>query len=835
MRGSRRSSKCTRRSSSGEQHHHERISIMGKSLQGDSRRVARELSALIKTLAARIGSALEHDLASNEQERSHPGLVSHFTRFSTASGLDSIQGYADELAQAAFFHFLAARVNGGQPTRARFLPGLESMLAALYEDPAVQAELATYSIDQFSDEFHEAFLKLHAPGTKKKRGIFYTPAAAARFMVRGVDELLKTCFGIPSGLLNDHVKIVDPACGTGAFLIETCKALVSTGQESSAKRRVLDGVEGHDIMLSSLVFCEMQLARMLAAAGLRLHGDEALNLRQLNSLTQDPANELAVNEGALVIVGNPPYAVSSANKNEFIAGLMADYKAGLKERNIQPLSDDYIKFMRAAQWSMEQARQGIVAFVTNNAYIYKMIYRRMRESLMATFDDIYIINLHGNVNIGEKTPAGDPDGSIFNIRVGTCIVFMVKSGSKKEHQVHYHELFGTKDEKLGFLDHATLPSIPFEQVTPAPPAFFFIKKDMHQEAEYEKHPSIKDIFQYFTIGVKTHRDDFIVELNRSKLESKVKAIAGDDPVENIKERYRLNDSTQAISGFRARIRAEGIQDSCFITYLYRPFDQRVLYFSPSIITRHRLRVMKHMFHQDNIALVTTRLLSTADFCHCMVSRDVGDIGLLSSRTSESAYFFPLYLYDGKDGKGSNIKPGFMSRLASRYPGVRFTPEMILGYVYAMLHAPWYRRRYAEMLKSDFPRIPLARDAVTFEKVATAGEALVSLHLSWPGPPAATRVAGHDGERVERFVHDATRNRVIINDSHEIAGISPSAWTFKIGNYAVLQKWLRGRKGTMLSREDESTFIRIARVLDETMDIARAIEAEFPRDPGEGTP
>ncbi|MEX2683296.1 MAG: type ISP restriction/modification enzyme [Candidatus Sigynarchaeota archaeon] len=799
---------------------------MGRSIPNNTRDAAKSLSAFIKSLAGRIELMLERDLALSISKQAYPGLISHYKHFSKATGNGSIPAYADELAQAAFFHFISAKYTGINPTSARFMPGLDALLETFYADPAVQAVVSKYSIDQFTDDFHETFLRIHDPGTKKRRGIFYTPAQAVKFMVRGIDELLKSQFGIPAGIAGDGIKIIDPACGTGAFLIEICRILISV--ENQAKGPYMPGfVEGRDVMLSALVFCEMQIARLLAGTSIERKGDGLVDLQHINSLEPDPAAIHAEENGVVVIVGNPPYAVSSANKNDFIDGLMADYKIGLKERNIQPLSDDYIKFLRAAQWRVERAPRGIVAFVTNNAYIYKMIYRRMRECILSAFDDIYIINLHGNANIGEKTPAGHADGNIFDIRVGTCIVFMVKSGMNDSHGVHYHEIFGDREEKLEFLEQRTLASIPFETVTPVSPGFFFIRKDMHLEEEFGQYPSIKDIFKYSTIGVKTHRDDFIVELNRQALEKKMETLVSDVPDEEIKTRYQLADSTAMIAGYRAKLRQERIRDSCYITYLYRPFDQRVLYFSPAIITRHRLRVMQHMLHHDNIALVTTRLLSTADFCHCMVSRDVGDIGLLSSRTSESAYFFPLYLYDGRAGKIPNLKEDFLAMLGDKYPGHSITPEMVLGYIYAVLYAPRYRQHYAEMLKNDFPRIPLPIDWFTFTRIASAGSTLVDLHTSFNSGEPGLGMERMKGERVEKIQYDASFHRVIINDEFEIKGISPAAWAFKIGNYPVLHKWLRGRKGSVLSQNDVARFTRVATVIDKTLDVMKSLDTLIP--------
>lgn len=783
------------------------------------------VSILVDKIAKVITGFLEQDMATTRARQRFPGLIDHYNTFCGITGDDSTRSYADELAQAIVFHEMfrktpAAEMSAVEPLFAR----IHDVIREVIGMPEISELMETLDLDQFSNDFHDRCLKFHDPGKKKKRGVFFTPDPVASFMVRSIDEILKQHFSLPDGISNNTVSIEDPACGTGIFLKHVYDQIlgnVTRAAPQDIKLHLLRDIAGNDIMLSSTVFCQLQLGLVLSRAKIKLEASDAINVRHGNSLVKAPDDTTPGTSRVLVMLGNPPYAVSSANKSAFIEDLMKDYKDGLHERNIQPLSDDYIKFIRYAQYRVQQHGKGIVALVTNNAYVYKMIYRGMRENLLSTFDKIYVINFHGNSNIGEKAPDGSADDSLFDIRVGTCIAFFIKTGKERARDIDYHEIYGERRAKLDFLEKHTVSTTAFTRIEPAPPNYFFIKKDTVHEIEYNQHTSLKDIFKYYTIGIKTHRDDFIVELSREALDHKMHDLVGPATDVEIKEKYQLNESQSTIKLYRGKLKAEGIRQECFMPYHYRVFDNRTIYYSPHIITRHRLRVMKHMLY-ENVALVTTRLLSTNDFCHCFVTSIIGDIGILSSRTSESAYFFPLYLHDDHGNKQQNVREDFTSQLQGRYPGKSITPEVVLGYVYAILHSPGYRQRYAEYLKIDFPRIPFAKDYSTFTKLANIGTKLMAVHLLKNRRPSAN---ARGDIKVEKIQYDPEREKVNLNGKDSINGISPATWAFKIGNYPVLHKWLRGRKGTVLSANDTSDFLAIANAIDETLDIMVLLKDE----------
>src|SRR5271157_171071 len=808
-----------------------------KSSRSAYKDIITKFSTSVDAIAKAITNILEQDLVSQVPKQKFPELVNHYQTCCKITGNDSILAYTDDLAQAIAFNELFSTISNGHAMLDIDIPELRDFLAEIPGPGLAFDDIRSIEASSFTDVLLDKFLKKHDPAKKKKRGVFYTPDAVVNFILRSIDNILTSEFSIPDGIAG-QVMLIDPACGTGAFVRNVYRRILDSGVQAGGldlKDHLLHDVLGRDIMLASIVFCRLQLEKVLANAGISLDGAEATNVLHVNTLVETKPGEqgfFSPNDHLMVIAGNPPYSVSSANKNAFIDASMKEYKIGLNERNIQPLSDDYIKFLRHAQCTIEEQGKGIVAFITNNAYIYKMIHRRIRESLLSTFDRIYIVNLHGNSNIQERTPDGDADGSVFEIRVGTCIAFLVKTGKGLPPAVFYHEIFGKRDAKLEFLAKNSITTIPFEQVNPCAPSFSFIKNSNGNETEYNQFPSLKDIFKYFTIGVKTHRDDFIVEFDRESLEDKMQSLTGESTDDEIKARFNLKDSSLAIKNYRGSLRNEGIKSSLFLSYNYRAFDTRVTYYSPAVITRHRLRVMKHML-RENVALVTTRLLSTDEFCHCFITKTIGDIGILSSRTSESAYFFPLYLYEsknpvshemyGEEGeRAANIKEKFLEMLASSYPGEAISPELLLSYIYAILHAPWYRLKYAEYLKSDFPRIPMPVEFSRFSGIATLGTELMKYHLMKFELPESH---AEESMKVEKFRHDAAAKKVHINANQAISSISEEAWKFKVGNYQILQKWLRGRKNRLLSPDDVRTFLKIAVAIDGTLKIMKLLENE----------
>nr|MDO8118664.1 type ISP restriction/modification enzyme [Candidatus Sigynarchaeota archaeon] len=567
-------------------------------------------------------------------------------------------------------------------------------------------------------------------------------------------------FSVAHAFPGPGVTLLDPASGPGTFLEHASRI---AGNRYS--------MIGLDCMLPAVALANARLS--LAACDTRVAFGNYLG----NSVAPFLENNISAGS-ILVILGNPPYSVSSSNKNDHIDRLMLDYKRDLKERNMQPLSDDYIKFIRFSQYLVEKNGRGIVAFVINNSFIYKVIHRVMRASLLRAFNKIIIINLHGNSNIVEKGPDGHADESVFDIKVGTSLVFLIRSETQvKDCNVLYHDLFGARKHKLAFLEGMRLDGVPFTPLAPVAPHYFMVPQDTRHEDEFQSYMSLKEIFVESVIGVKTHRDAFIVDFSPQGIKYKLEDIVGDISDDDFKRKYRLKDAVSLIKKYRASIKAEGIIEEKVVPYLYRPFDTRVIYYSPSVITRDRARVMRNMI-LENVALITTRLLSTNEFNHCLVTAIMGDIGVLSSRTSESAYFFPLHLIRdaSSGGNARNLQPNFTQEFNAffgyTYHGLELEPTQVLGYIYAILHSEKYRARFAESLKHDFPRIPFIKDAAGFNAISRLGCQLVDVHLSRAGHGREIPIHVHDPGvpvHVQNPRHERESKRLYVNKVDYLAG------------------------------------------------------------------
>ncbi len=776
------------------------------------------LSLLVERVSGRVALAMSPGGGFHRAT-----LVSLAKLYEEISGTSSLESFTDEIAQAVVFLSLLGLPLDIATVKGNF--NLDNMRDLFFngQDASVLVggDLACHVV-QNVDTIYEAFMAVHDKDKKRKRGVFYTPGVVVDCITRCIHDILVADFSIARGIKSPDVFLLDPATGSGEFfqsavLAGDCKCTMA----------------GLDCIIPAAVLARARLSVARKKANVTF-----------GNFFHDSTKEFLKNnlkdDSILVIMGNPPYSVSSSNKNVHIEQLMRDYKKDLKEKNMQPLSDDYIKFLRLAQHLVEQNKRGIVGFVINNSFIYKVIYRVMRTSLLKCFNKIYIINLHGNSNIMEMGPRGDADESVFDIKVGTAIVLLVRSiAGPTSCDVLHHDVFGTREHKLSALATMQLGAVPFTRLVPVPPYHFMVPRDTTHEQEFQSFVSLNEIFAEFIIGVKTHRDAFVVELARQRLKDKLLDAIGPMSDADFKEKYCLKDGIELVKKYRTRMKAEGLADEKIIPYLYRPFDYRFVYYSPSIITRDRARVMRHMV-PGNVALITTRLLSTGEFNHCLVTPVPGDIGVLSSRTSESAYFFPLHAIAGggktrSEGKTMhpNFLPAFIKFLDATYPGEAIQPITVLGYVYAMLHSRKYRARFSEYLKHDFPRVPFVRDRDGFLRIATLGCTLVNLHLSRLAPNYA--LAGSSEPRPSIHVrnprYDPASNRLYVNGTDHVDGVSAEAWAFRIGNYPVLKKWLRGRKNEHLPAAFLDELAYLVRKIQATIDIMNDIDERAARPEG----
>lgn len=728
---------------------------------------------------------------------------------------------------------------------------------------------------QMSDpflHFYETFLESYDKVTKEKRGVYYTPQPVVKFIVSAVDSILKTEFNLSHGLADDttikhtrtlyyekkkkkvkgevvyedvpvttdenvyKVQILDPATGTGTFLAETIRKIYSyfVNQQGIWSQYVdnalIPRLNGFEIMMTPYVMCHLKLDLLLRETGYTttkqtnrfnvyltnaLEKDETTKYPLFDWLSEEAryAGMIKSEKPIMVVLGNPPYSVSSCNKNDYIDELMEVYKQDLNERNIQPLSDDYIKFIRMGESFIEKNNEGILAYISNNSFLDGVIHRQMRKHLMQTFDKIYILDLHGNAKKKETSPDGSKDENVFNIQQGVSINIFVKTGKKKPDEpakVYHTELFGEREKKYEYLNGNDLTTAGYKELTPAEPYYFFVPKDFSVQEEYDKGIDLNKLFVINKVGIATGRDSLYINSSRDKL------------IRDIEEHFNISADKSLVTD-----------------YLYRPFDTQYCYYDIKKIQRARYELMKHLLN-TNLSLCITKANRQLSLGYCWISKCIVDRHILDS-AGDTTCCFPLYLYDDDSTQTSffdrsrkpNLNMDIVRELEQKL-NLTFTPEKeakagtfapidILDYIYGVLHSDKYRTKYKEFLKIDFPRIPYPQNADYFFKIAKLGNQLREIHLL-ESPIVNEFVTsypvGGDNEVVKP---EYKNNKVYINKTQYFDNVPEIAWNFYIGGYQPAQKWLKDRKGRILNYEDVIHYQKIIKALLETHTIMQHID------------
>jgi predicted helicase len=713
--------------------------------------------------------------------------------------------------------------------------------------------------------FYETFLKEYDEKIREMRGVYYTPEPVVSYIVRSIDHLLKTRFNKPQGLADDKTLILDPAVGTATFLYmvvnEIHQANISKGQQGSwnsyVAEKLLPRIFGFELLMAPYAVAHLKLGLLLQDTGYEFQSDQRLGIYLTNTLEEaikhsetlfaqwiteeaNAAARIKKDEPIMVVLGNPPYSVSSLNRGEWIDKLLEDYKKDLHEKKLN-IDDDYIKFIRFAQWRIDKTGYGILGFITNSSYLDGLTHRRMREYLLETFSSIYILNLHGSSRRGEPAPGNIKDENVFDIQQGVAIGIFIKEPEKTgDTQVYYADMWGVQESKYKTLFDSDITSTNWQQLTPTAPYFFFVPKDLSLKDEYEQMPSAKEVFAVWQSALNTDRDELFLDSDRNKLSKRIQLFYSKNYGDDFKEKYRVYPSSSYdIETRRDRTKfAESNIQRC----LHRPFDECFIYYDPQLTSRPVYEVMRHML-QSNIALICARqtkedfaVLATSALCtHKIVT------------VYDRSFVFPLYLYPAEgemqfDGgkRRPNLNPEFIKAVQEKL-GLKFVedgrgdlketfgPEDIFNYAYAVFHSPTYRTRYAEFLKIDFPRLPLTSDKKLFGALAAKGAELVALHLMeslvLEEPITSYPVTGSD--KVEKVSYDDTNQRVYINRTQYFEGVPPEVWEFHVGGYQVVQKWLKDRKGRELTYDDSAHYQKVIVALKETIRLMTEIDELIP--------
>ncbi|WP_207536294.1 type ISP restriction/modification enzyme [Desertivirga arenae] len=742
--------------------------------------------------------------------------------------------------------------------------------------------------------FYETFLAEYDPKLRKARGVWYTPEPVVNFIVRAVDDILKDEFGLPQGLADTskttiklntqnadkrsstgykqveqevhRVQILDPATGTGTFLAEVVKHIYKKfeGQQgiwsNYVANHLIPRLNGFELLMASYAMAHLKLDLLLTETGFKSKNDKRFNIYLTNSLEEhhqdtgtlfanwlsseaNEANRIKRDTPVMCIVGNPPYSVSSTNKGKWIESLTADYKKNLKERNIQPLSDDYIKFIRFGQHFIDKNGSGILAYISNNSFIDGLIHREMRKDLLKSFDKIYILDLHGNSKKKEATLEGGLDQNVFDIMQGVSINIFVKTGKKQLGQqatVLQHDLYGKREVKYSFLDRHNLSSINWTSLNSVAPNYFFTVKNFAEATNYEKGFKLDKLFNLYASGIKTERDSICIHFDDQTLNVLERDFLQLDP-EEFRSRFTPKPDGRDWKVSTARedlLKNEKVKANI----LYRPFDiRRTIYTGKSkgFHSYPRPEIMKHLL-KPNYALIFERSATIGEFTNVFVSNCLVECHALGTAFS-FGYTAPLYLYPTSTGSelinSSQPQPNLDSDIISKFTeriSVTFSAEKgnssnaispldLLDYIYATLHSPAYREKYKEFLKIDFPRVPYPKDRESFWQLVRLGGEIRQIHLL-ESPIVEKYITQYpvDGSNVMGKVNFQNGN-VYINDTQYFSNVPEVAWNFYIGGYQPAQKWLKDRKGYELSFEDILHYQKIIVALTETDRLMKEID------------
>lgn len=885
---------------------------------GQTIKSSKKLAEMMAGKARLLSEVIEKALTSDEENHENSTLKDQMTAFKQILIHDiTPKGFADVYAQTITYGMFAARLHDPTlPTFSRqeafelipksnpFLKKLFGYIAGLelderikwIVDDLVQIFLACNVEDMLKNygkstkmedpiiHFYEDFLSEYDPKLRKARGVWYTPQPVVDFIVRAVDDVLKTEFDLPQGLADTSktkvkvnlngklveqeyhkVQVLDPATGTATFLAQVIKHIHKKfeGQEgiwsNYVENHLIPRLNGFELLMASYAMAHLKLDLLLTETGYKPTNNQRLRVYLTNSLEEshpdtgtlfanwlsteaNEANHIKRDTPVMCIIGNPPYAVSSTNKNQWIQNLISDYKKDLNERKIN-LDDDYIKFIRYGQHFIDKNASGILAYISNNSFIDGITHRQMRKNLLESFDKIYILDLHGNSKKQEVCPDGSADENVFDIMQGVSINIFVKTGQKKKNElgkVFHSSLQGKREFKYETLNTNSFLSYKWEQLEFTKPNYFFVPKNFDEIKVYEKGFKVDDFFPKNCSGVQTDRDPIFIDSNKENLKNRINILLSRDLNTDFINKYNVKDS----SGYNLlqRISVSVFNSEKIRKINYRPFDLRNIYYDEKLISRAGYDSNKHLL-MPNIGLIAKRGFDEIRSVPCFLTLNISDRRGWSRPGMQGAEsIFPLYLYpetnatqtiNKKAERTPNLNTEIVKRIAEKLKltftqekeliNDTFAPIDILDYIYAVLHSPTYREKYKEFLKIDFPRVPYPKDQETFWKLVKLGGEIRQIHLL-ESPSVENYITqyrvGGDNLVVKPQYKD---RKVFINETQYFDNVPQIAWEFYIGGYQPAQKWLKDRKDRKLEIEDIMHYQKIIVALTETHRLMQEID------------
>lgn len=709
---------------------------------GQTIKSPKKLAEMMAGKAKLLQNILEQAVTSDETNQANSSLQDQYNSFKNILIHDlEPKAFADIYAQTLAYGMFAARLHdtslddfsrqeaaelipktnpflrklfgyiAGPDIDDRIRPTVDN-LAAVFRATNVEQLLKNFGRSTKTSDpiihFYETFLSEYDPKLRKARGVWYTPEPVVSFIVRAVDELLKTEFGLKDGLADTSktkikvvaqgkatkggkaiieerevhkVQILDPATGTGTFLAEVVKFIYNGKFQAMqgawsgyVEEHLIPRLNGFELLMASYAMAHLKLDMLLTETGYQPKKEQRFNVFLTNSLEEhhpdtgtlfanwlsteaNEANHIKRDTPVMVVLGNPPYFGESANKGDWIMKLMEDYKKEpggkekLKERNPKWINDDYVKFIRYGQHFIEKNGEGILAFINPHGFLDNPTFRGMRWNLLKTYDKIYTLDLHGNTKKKETCPDGSPDVNVFDIEQGVSINLFVKTGKKKPAElgtVYHCDLYGKRQDKYDFLTGNSVGTVGYTELPNIEPAYFMVQKDFKKGGVYTEGFSAPEIFPVNSVGIVTARDAFTVHNTGEQVRQVIEQFLAMDN-DRAREHFHLGKDAQdwTIQCAREDLKKSGPDFSKIIEFDYRPFDRRYTYYtgnSKGFHCRARGNVMAHFASRNNLGLLTCRQTAIDRWEHLGITNGVIDDSRVSNRTKERGYVFPLYLY-----------------------------------------------------------------------------------------------------------------------------------------------------------------------------------------------
>ena len=920
-------------------------------------KIPKRLAEMMASKARMLADVIDKALTSDEENNQNTSLLDQMEAFKEVLIHDiTPRQFADIYAQTIAYGMFAARLNDKtledftRQEAATLIPKSNPFLRTLFQyisgydlDERIEwivndladifratnvAELlknfgkATQTLDPFI-HFYEDFLAEYDPALRKQRGVWYTPEPVVKFIVRAVDDILKTDFNLPMGIASTDkttikeevavgnarkkgttivkvdkevhkVQILDPATGTGTFLAEVVRYIYENRfakmpgiWSGYVDNDLIPRLNGFELLMASYAMAHLKLELLLKDTGYVAGKDQRLKVYLTNSLEEhhpdtgslfagflaqeaNEANHIKRDSPVMVVIGNPPYSGESANKGEWIMGLMEDYKKEpntndrLNERNPKWINDDYVKFMRYGQHFIEKNGEGVLAFINPHGFLDNPTFRGMRWHLLNTYDKIYTIDLHGNAKKKETAPNGGRDENVFDIMQGVSINLLIKTGKKKKGElakVYHYDLFGLRDDKYEFLNKNSIATIPYVQLENKAPNYFMVKNNF-DENKLNDDFKIDELFTNNGLGITTAHDDFVIKNSKKELLDFYKSFQQSERDANIlHKKFKVKEKAgwNILDGYD-NIKNEDDLSKYIYPISYRPFDKKFIFYEDKLVWRTVRKVMQHLMTDENFALFSLKRARDNFTSKFGIFKNLIDKSAISSL--DNGYVFPLYQYPEitnqenfdfdqlKNLRKPNLDSNITQKIAENL-GLTFItdhedeqagkegtfhPLDVLDYIYAVLHSPAYRETYKEFLKIDFPRVPYPTDKDTFFKLVKLGGELRQIHLLEHPSVQAQNISYHgNGDNIvtrkmtktsigyEPDPTKADKGKVWINDTQYFDDVPLIAWEFYIGGYQPAQKWLKDRQNMTLGYEDIIHYQQIIEALSNTDRLMKEID------------